>query len=649
MTTHSYYVLDVIPLATVPLSAPQILSYYSAEEVPRGALVRITFRNREVNAVVEQCAPIEERKLAIRSGEFQLQQIGRVLTSSPVLTESQFQLAATIVRRYVNPVGATVRAFIPASLQRRKTPPSSLPEIQTGRPGQTQPSTPLLLWGTERSGSYGEYIRNGLREGSVLLLVPERHHIEPWRQWAERTFSDVPLHTYHGDLTARPEMDTWSAVAEEESAIVVGTGGAAFLPFRALGAIIVDEEQHSAFEAWGRTPRFNMRDIAHEEAQLYRAHLVFGTPLPTVESYARACAREEDTDSTYRLEHKSDAEEPFGSLEIVDLRDELMGDTETLISPALKRAVRASLDDGNNAILFTHRRGMATALECRECGHTIYCGNCDAPMVQHIKNGRPQLLCHHCLTTADPPETCPECGGAHIKHMGRGTERLADSVTDMFPRATVLRLDSDSAPSRKEQEHIIQQFADNRPAVLVATQLLFSHIEALHACAPLLSGIPLVDSMLNFPEYRTRERVFQRLARLCDISERCIVQTFTPDMPFFDAVRDNAPGDFLDEEMNTRKALAYPPFGDIIQLQGGHANEKAARSSAYRLKSALEQTLPGRVTILGPTPGFIPRVGNKYVWQILLKCADDCGSIKARVARMLPRNWQIYVNPESLL
>ena len=77
----------------------------------------------------------------------------------------------------------------------------------------------------------------------------------------------------------------------------------------------------------------------------------------------------------------------------IDMREE-PPEKGQWIAPRLAREVFATLDRGEQALLFLNRRGYAPLTLCKACGHQYQCPDCSAWLVEHRFRG--VLMCHHC-------------------------------------------------------------------------------------------------------------------------------------------------------------------------------------------------------------------------------------------------------------
>ena len=118
-----------------------------------------------------------------------------------------------------------------------------------------------------------------------------------------------------------------------------------------------------------------------------------------------------------------------------------------------------------------HRRGYAPcARTAKPAAGLRGCGRCTARMGLHAADRR--LRCHHCGDEAAVPLGCPVCGNVDLKPMGRGTQRVEETLAARFPGARIVRIDRDSARRRAELSRTLEGIRRGEGDILVGTQLL---------------------------------------------------------------------------------------------------------------------------------------------------------------------------------
>ncbi|OGO52911.1 MAG: primosomal protein N', partial [Chloroflexi bacterium RBG_16_70_13] len=297
-------------------------------------------------------------------------------------------------------------------------------------------ATPLVLDGVTGGGKtaiYAEVIAACLEAGrQALLLVPEIALALPIVDRL-RANLDADVALLHSGLGDGERADEWRRIRSGRADVVVGTRLAALAPLDSLGLVVVDEEHDPAYKS-DRTPRVQARDVAIELGRLAGAAVVLGSATPAVETEGRA------RDGAYRrirLPDRLSGRPP--TVEVVDLRAELEAGVRGMLSRPLLAAI-AGLDRelGDQAVLVINRRGSASVVLCRDCGHVQACPECTRPLVYH--QAGVTLRCHHCGRATPLASRCPQCGSARIRYLGGGTERLEREVRDRFPALRVGRL-----------------------------------------------------------------------------------------------------------------------------------------------------------------------------------------------------------------
>jgi primosomal protein N' (replication factor Y) len=512
--------------------------------------------------------------------------------------------------------------------------------------------TPLLLEGITGSGKtavYAEAIAETISTGRpALVLVPEIALAMPLVDRL-RSDLDAEIAILHSGLGEGERADEWRRIRAGEVDVVVGTRTALTAPLADVGLIVVDEEHDAAYKS-DRTPRLQARDAALALARLAGAAVVLGSATPSVESVGRV------REGRYR--HAVLPDRPSGApprVEVVDLRAELAGGNRGLLSAALSTALQ-SLPPGERAILVINRRGTASVVVCRDCGHVQRCPECDLALVYH--QAGVTLRCHHCGTASPLASRCPICRSPRIRYLGGGTQRVEEEVRAAFPHLRVGRLDRDVAEHKGAVERVLDAFAEGRLDVLVGTSLVAKGLDIPEVT---LVGVVSADIALNLPDERAAERTYQLLTQAVGRAGRgempglAIIQTYQPDHPAIQAVATGDAAAFYDAELEVRRRFGSPPFGRLVKLTVGLADhlaaEQEASAMADRLRAAAAARTSGSsggassVAVLGPAPAYIARRAGRWRWNVVLR-----GDRPLELLNPPPgAPWSIDVDPDSLL
>ncbi|HET9435608.1 MAG TPA: primosomal protein N' [Candidatus Limnocylindrales bacterium] len=507
--------------------------------------------------------------------------------------------------------------------------------------------TPLVLDGVTGAGKtaiYAEVLATCLEAGRrALLLVPEIALALPLVDRL-RVDLEAAIAMLHSGLGDGERADEWRRIRSGEAEIVVGTRLAALAPLDEVGLIVVDEEHDPAYKS-DRTPRIQARDLAIRLGVLAGAAVVLGSATPSVETEGRARAGEY---RRIRLPDRLTGLPP--TVEVVDLRAELEAGNRGMLSRPLAVAIAAlDRDAGDQAVLVINRRGSASVVLCRDCGHVQACPECTRPLVYHQSGVT--LRCHHCGRASPLASRCPSCGSARIRYLGGGTERLEREVRDRFPALRVGRLDRDVVERRGAAARVLDAFADGRVDVLVGTSLVTKGIDVP---AVTLVGVVSADVALNLPDERAAERTYQLIAQAVGRAGRgsrpghAIVQTYLPDHPAIRAVATGAPAAFYDAELEFRRQFGSPPFGRILKLTLAMADRDEAERTADAFADELRaraRTAGRPETVAGPAPAYIARRADRWRYNLVLRGPDPVGLLGEPPGAP----WAVDVDPESLL
>jgi len=486
----------------------------------------------------------------------------------------------------------------------------------------------FLLHGVTGSGKTEVYLQAIARtlemKKGAIVLVPE---IALTPQTVERfkaRFSSGNLRTsvavLHSHLSAGERHDEWHKIRNGRARIVIGARSAIFAPVEALGLIIVDEEHEHSYKQ-EESPRYNARDVAIVRGQFENAVVVLGTATPSMESYYNALR------GKYQLlEMKIRADDKkLPVVRVIDMRQAARKEKGVpIFSHQLKEAMTQRLEKKEQTILFLNRRGFATSLQCPLCGYVAECPNCSVSLTYHRLAAK--LCCHICGHETKAPELCPvpTCKNPAIRYSGLGTEKVERALEQLFPRATIQRMDSDILKRKEDYRRILGDFRVGKIDILVGTQMI---AKGLHFPNVTLVGIVHADLSLHIQDFRAGERTFQLLTQVAgragrgDVEGEVFVQSFTPFHPAIQyARRHDFPG-FYEQEMEFREQLKYPPVARIALITLKGRNEEKIQFLAEQIKKEVEKRLPevGETILCGPAPAPLARAETHYRYQILLR------------------------------
>ncbi len=632
-TVARMYIYKIIPLTKLPRPHMQMLTYFSVNKFYTGQIIEAPVGKRNIQGIIYREQEAENAKQEIRKAGFTLKKINRAVVKKPIFCKEFLDLAVHLADYYYTPVGLMMQRMLPPFFS---TPTKPLLKMLEDLPEPVfatnkTSSKKRLIISPHKNKLYKKYIGD---DGN-LLIFPEYYNLKN----AKNILKDVE--TLPKNAGRNRWRNLWEGSYKGEINNLAGTRSVIFSPMRKLSAVILDENNNSSHKSDTQHPKIDARYVSRVIAEKRGADFITGDILPTLELYKKA--HEE------RWEIHKEMPRTV-SPRVIDMSNELKEKNTSLLSIDLQNQLK-TMNTGEKALLFINRRGLASALVCRDCGFVKECSECEKALVLHKGH---VLICHHCGKKTTPPQVCEKCKGYRIKQLGGGTQKIAEEINKLMPELKTVRLDSDSAPTQKDRDNAFRAFK-NEADVLIGT-----HIALKPSLLPDvdITASVMQDAILTLPMYNAEEQVFNILWHLKYIAKKnCIIQTYHPDMDVFKHAKEKDFEKFFSEELKKRKALNYPPYSQLIKLSYTHKNPEKAENEAKVLRKKIETQIEqlkaqnsttarhNKIQILGPSP----TVASKHSWYMLIKWPGKDKNLKLRngMLRVIPSDWDIDVDPED--
>jgi primosomal protein N' (replication factor Y) len=428
--------------------------------------------------------------------------------------------------------------------------------------------------------------------------------------------------------------------------VVVGARSALFLPFPELGLVVVDEEHETAFKQEDGVV-YHARDMAVVRARFAEAPAVLVSATPSLETVTNVEA------GRYRrltlTSRHGGARLP--EVAAIDLR-QTPPERGRFLAPPLLDAIRATLDRGEQSMLFLNRRGYAPLTLCRVCGHRMQCPNCTAWLVEHRQRGL--LQCHHCGHAEPIPPACPACGAEHnLVPVGPGVERITEEVAAAFPEARRLVMASDTMPGPAAAAEAARAIAAREVDLIIGTQIVAKGWHFPHLT---LVGVVDADLGLGGGDLRASERTVQLLHQVAGRAGRAeapgtvLLQTYSPEHPVMQALVAGDLAAFMEREAASRRPGNWPPFGRLAALIVSAENAEAADATARDLGRAAPHG--AGIAVLGPAPAPLAVLRGRHRRRLLLKTRRDIAVqplLRQWLAQVtVPRNVRVEVDVDPV-
>jgi primosomal protein N' (replication factor Y) len=477
-----------------------------------------------------------------------------------------------------------------------------------------------LLHGITSSGKtevYTKLIQEVLDAGKqVLFLLPE---IALTTQIITRlqVYFGNQISVFHSKYSMNERVEVWNNVLEnkQKAQVILGARSSIFLPFSNLGLIIVDEEHETSYKQFEPSPRYNARDAAIVLAKFHKAKILLGSATPSLESFFNA---QQNKYGFVELNRR------FGNIQLpkiqlIDVKEkQKKKEMKGHFSDQMLKLIQEALDEREQIILFQNRRGFSPVVECKTCGVSPQCPNCDVSLTYH--KFKHELRCHYCNYQRAMPNSCGACGSNTLDTKGFGTEQIELELKELFPDFKIGRMDLDTTRGKFGYQKIIGAFEAREIDILVGTQMLSKGLDFDNVS---LVGILNADSMLNFPDFRAHERAYQMMVQVSGRSGRSkkqgnvAIQTYNPYHQILQQVSITAYTEMYKEQLQERWQYKYPPYYRLIKITLKHKDYNKVDSGINWLFKAFYNSFGEHV--LGPTAPAVGRIRNQYIKNVVIK------------------------------
>ncbi|ADU66469.1 primosomal protein N' [Desulfurispirillum indicum] len=551
-----------------------------------------------------------------------------------------------------------LRRMVQRSIIRLDTQCAQTPYVATGYSSRLSPEQQalyehcleskkqILLQGVTGSGKTEIYLSlmdHVLAQGrGVIYLVPEIN-LTPTLEKRLKELFGQRVALIHSQVSSRVKLEQYKKMQRGDITIVVGARSAIFAPVPNLGLIIVDEEHDGSYYQT-ETPVYHGRDVAMVRGQLEGARVILGSATPSFESYHNALNGKYEL---LRLDVRYQ-----GVLPEVHLTPNPPSPHDPL-SQKLHDELQAHLAAGHQAIVLLNRRGFAPYAVCTGCQQTLRCPHCDIPLTYHKAYGK--LVCHSCQYACAFPLSRPHCTNAEIQLKGFGTEKLEEGLEQGFASYGVLRMDRDSAGRRSRAEALLNKFSAGSHRLLVGTQMV---AKGHHFPDVELVGIVGIDNMINLPDFRCGERVFQLLMQVAGRAGRnerqrghVYIQTDCPEFPAIQHVLNRDQDTFYRQELEERSQMGYPPYTRMALMAISGSQREVVQQSIESLAAAVATR---GVQTMGPAPFLVEMTRKRYQWKLILKSPSSktlhialCKALEHSLPSSV--HLKLYVDPVGVL
>ena len=218
-----------------------------------------------------------------------------------------------------------------------------------------------------------------------------------------------------------------------------------------------------------------------------------------------------------------------------------------------------------------------------------------------------------------------------VKPVGQGTERIEETLAQLFPGVPLARVDRDAMRRRGALEDTLRRVHSREVRLLVGTQML---TKGHHFPDVSLVVVLNADQGLFGTDFRAAERLAQTIVQVAGRAGRAeragevMIQTEFPGHPLLTQLVRGGYDAFASAALAEREQAGWPPFARVAVLR---AEATRARSPMQFLQMArdLADLRRDGVEILGPAAAPMERRAGHFRAQLLLHAATHVAAAEA--------------------
>ena len=634
------YIIEVTPFSKSIRNSSY--SYFSSKEIEVGSIVTVPLRNRNIKGLVVGVKSGKEVKSELRSQDFAIKKIKGV--SKDIFLRKEFIEAVSETANYfATSVGAVIESIIPKAVFEEIDKFKKVNDISDEKVKQTKTKSQKYVLQTEDDDRYSEYksiIREKFAKNeSVIFIVPT---IEDCNIAEKRLSRGIEQNTFvlNSKATKKKLLDIWGEINESEKPVLlIATPKFISLPISNIGIIIVERENSSAFRTQ-RMPYMDLRFFAEKYAEKINVPFMYGDLMLRTETLKRYDDGIFFEFSPIKFRSISDAEQ-----KIIDMKDEEESPNyNDPISRSLAELIKNNIFSSDHLFILNNRKGLSPLVVCEDCGTTVKCSDCSAPVVLYGKDAQEKenyFNCHFCGSKRHSGEKCLNCDSWKLQTVGFGTERIKREIEKHFPKAKVFILDKDSAKTSVQAGKIVREFYESPSAIMVGTELALLYLhEPIENVA-----VSTIDSMFSSPDFRVKERILNILLKArSKAKQNFLIQTRNSEHDIFINLKAGNLTNFYRTEFIERKKYNFPPFSLIIKISTSAKKFEVAEKEIQKVKESfgLEDMIIFESLIMRNR-------GMKTAVGILILDKEDWPQDNLiEKFKMLPPKFKLEIDSESL-
>jgi len=552
----------------------------------------------EISPFVRVLVPFGKTKkvgfvVSVKKGEKQeLKKAIKVYDKSPIINSYLYQLANFISETFISSLGQAIFSII-GTLPIRHT---SF-DIKEKKVREEKGIREIIIFKKEKEKMdyYLNLVKENIKNGSVLFLLPEVEIAKEYFSFFNNEFKNCIL--YYGEMRRKEKGEKWLKIAKGENTLIIGTRICIFLPISDPSSIIIEDATNQAYLE-RQTPKYETLKIAEFENEKIGTSLYLGENCLSVENYL-------NIKSGKYMPVVIGEQENASQIYILKLRKGLMDKNLTFLTKEAVSLMEETIIKKKKVAIVHNRKGGSKILICEKCNYKFTCKHCSTLLT--LSDDGKTLFCKYCKTYFEFEKKCPECNSKKITFKSYGIEKMANVLKQTYKNLKIEKYTG-------EKKTIDDEFD-----ILIGTGIIEKVIKKFDFGLIIFSN---ADLYLNLNDFLAEEKFFILVHKFLSMVENScflIIQTGSPELEIFKAIKERNEDIFFEKEIKIRKQIGYPPFSKLLKIE----IKGSKKTPLEKRKKMVEEIIKeDNLKIIYSGESFPPIIGKKHIWEFLIKIDD---------------------------
>ncbi|WP_343192258.1 replication restart helicase PriA [Buchnera aphidicola] len=464
---------------------------------------------------------------------------------------------------------------------------------------------------------YFSLILRILKKGLQILILAPNDYIVYEIVSLLQTYLDVPIDGLYDKSTNRQKFSIWIKAKNYETAIVIGTRQAVFIPIAKLGMIIVDSEHDTAYKnkkGW----LYHARNLGILRARQENVPIILESVSPTLETLHNVVKKKyKYIDFCYRLFNQKKVIQ-----HIIDINSEKL---KCSLTTTIINKIYEHIHKHNHIVLIVSNcRHIFFILFCKHCKWIAKCENCNE--YYYVNEHYNELFCRFCLIKLTIPMFCLLCGNTSLISRGFSIEHIKESIKNIFSNVSILCINYKNSNYKNILKKYSFKLVISKALIILVQEKDFLSI---HFFNIKLAVMLLIDSHFISMKFRSIEKFAQMYTNIMYILDKknesfeFFIQTFNPNNDDLIKLINNGYHSLSMSLLRKRSILQLPPitYHAIIYVSSKNMYSIEKFFMIFRtILNSHTQQYNNDLWTMGPFPELSKTLNKKkYIYQLLLQ------------------------------